>query len=186
MVKGVLNVNIKINNMTKAKKKKPARTAKKNVKKAVKKTTTSKAGSKKMPVRGGMLTRGAEGVAGIESTTLDTLCIVNGSDNNITLEVMVGAEEQTSDMTIKLDDTVIVENHAGNFPPTILGTNKSLDSKKLSIAAVITDTSRKTNFTSLKIMLTGGISADVYNLSKTVDEEGASADYICLIEFFKP
>lgn len=185
--------------MAKAKKKKPVKSAKKSAKKAAKKSinkkvkkaarvkiTKPKGGTERASVRSEILSRGAEGAAVTESTTLDTLCIINGSDNSISLEISVGAEEQTSDMTIKLDDAIVVENHAGNFPSTILGTNKNLNGKKLSIAAVIADTSRKTNFTSLKITLTGGISTDVYNLSKTVDEEGASADYICLIEFFKP
>lgn len=173
--------------MAQAKKKKAAKTATKATKKATKKTTTRKKSSpKKLTVQPKILTRSTESMPLAESTTLDTLCIVNGSDDNIALEIWVGAEEQTSDMTIKLDDTIIAENHAGNFPSTILGTNKSLNGKKLSIVAVITDTSRKTNFTSLSIQLTGGISTDTHNLSKTVNDEGASADYLCLIEFFKP
>jgi hypothetical protein len=114
------------------------------------------------------------------------LYIVDGSDNAVSLEIKVGAEEQTSDMTIHLDNTVVAENHAGDLPATVLGTNKSINGKKLRIVATITDTSRKTNFTSLSLRLTGGMSTDNFSLSKTVDEEGASADYLCLIEFFRP
>lgn len=172
--------------------------AKKAAKKAVKKATPPKVISKKtrktmptakkgMPASTRTLTRdGAVGGAENENTTLDTLYIVNDSNNPVTLEVNVGAEEQTGNMTIKIDGAIIIENHPGDFPETILGTNKAMNGKKLTIVATIADTSKKTNFTSLSIHLKGGTAPNDFNLSKTVDEEGASADYLCLIEFFKP
>jgi hypothetical protein len=121
-----------------------------------------------------------------EKTTLDTLYIVNETDNPVTLEVNAGAQGQTSDMTITLDDATIVKNLAGDFTQKPLGTNKQLNGKKLSIAATIADTSRQTNLTSLTIRLKGGNSASDFPLSKTVDEEGDSEDYLCIIEFFNP
>lgn len=121
-----------------------------------------------------------------ESTALDTLYIVDGSENDVTLEVNVGEAGQTSDMTIRLDNEVITENHAGDFPQQPLGTNQQLNGQKLSIVATIADTSRTTNFTSLTIRLTGGVAQNDFPLFKTVDSEGESADYLCLIEFFKP
>ncbi|MFT3703477.1 MAG: hypothetical protein QM802_13965 [Agriterribacter sp.] len=177
--------------MATPKKKKAVKAAKKAPKKAAKvakkKTVAPKSPVKKTPApRPAALSRDAVAEANTENTTLDTLYIVNGSDNNITLEINVGAEEQTGDMTIKLDDAIIVENHAGDFHETIIGTNKSLNGKKLSIVANIVDTSRKTNFTSLSIHLKGGVTPNDFNLAKTVDDEGASVDYLCLIEFFKP
>lgn len=119
-------------------------------------------------------------------TTLDTLYIVNNSNNQVTLEVNVGAQGQTSDMTITLDSTTIVENLAGDFNETDLGTNNLLAGKVLRIVATIADTSQDTNFTSLTIHLKGGEENNDYPLSKTINEQGDSADYICRIEFFKP
>ena len=177
--------------MATPKKKKPVKAAKKAPAKASKvakkKTAKPKAPVKKVAAaRPTTLTRDAGVEGNAENTALDTLYIVNASDNKITLEINVGAEEQTGDMTIKLDNDIIVENHAGDFPETTIGTNKSLNGKKLSIIATIADTSRKTNFTGLGIHLKGGITPNDFNLAKTVDEEGASVDYLCLIEFFKP
>ena len=127
-----------------------------------------------------------ESLSAAVNTTLDTLYIIDSSDNEVTLEVETGGEGQTSDMTIKLNDDIIAENLAGNFGEASLGTNKKLNGKKLSIVATIADTSRVTNFTSLTIHLKGGMIPNEFPLSKTVDTEGASADYLCLIEFFKP
>jgi hypothetical protein len=121
-----------------------------------------------------------------DNTTLNTLYITDGSDNDITLEVNAGAQGQTSDMTIKLNSTIVTENLSGDFAETILGTNNSLNGKKLNIVATIADTSRETNFTSLTIHLRGGAGPADFPLSKAVDEEGGSVDYLCIIEFFEP
>ena len=121
-----------------------------------------------------------------ETTALDTLYIVEDSDNQLTLEVNMGAQGQTTDMTITLDNNTIVNNLAGDFAETALGTNKELDGKVLRIVATIADTSRDTNFTSLTIHLKGGEENNDFPLSKSVDNEGDSADYICRIKFFKP
>jgi hypothetical protein len=163
-------------------KKTPRKTAKKQAKKPPQKT------ARKGPVKKGAKARPAavRDFAPIENTTLDTLYILDGSDNTVTLEVNAGAQGQTSDMTIKLDGSIITENRAGDFPKTVLGTNKALNGKKLSIVATIADTSRETNFTSLMIHLKGGAIPNDFPLSKTVDNEGESADYLCLIEFFQP
>ncbi|MFT4015315.1 MAG: hypothetical protein QM668_00015 [Agriterribacter sp.] len=168
----------------------PKKKAAKKLKKASAKKSAKKAApKKKSPPQTRSISRSVSRSAGSapgESTTLDTLYIVDGSDNNVSLAIKVGDKGQTSDMTIKLDDKVITENHPGDFDTTVLGTNKMLDGKKLSITATIADTSREINLTCLKIQLTGGMDAVAFPLSKTVDEEGASADYLCLIEFFKP
>ncbi len=121
-----------------------------------------------------------------EKTTLDTVYTVNNSGNQVTLEINAGAAGQTSDMTIMLDETVIVKNHAGNFSQKVIGTNSTLDGKKLSIVANIADTSKQTNLTSITIHIRGGLSPVDLPLSKTVAKEGDSVDYLCLIEFFNP
>lgn len=122
----------------------------------------------------------------IEKTTLDTLYLVDASDGMVTLEINIGDKGQTSDMTVMLGDTIIVKELAGDLLKTKLGKNKELNGKKLHIVASIADTSRESNLTSLTIHLKGGLSANDFPLSKTVDEEGESEDYLCLIEFFNP
>ncbi len=81
---------------------------------------------------------------------------------------------------------MITENHPGNLEKTILGLNKNLNGKRLTIVATIADTSRETNTTSLLIDIRGGFMSASFPLAKVVEKEGQSADYLCLIEFFKP
>lgn len=119
-------------------------------------------------------------------TALDTLYMVNDSDNTITLEVITGPEGQTSDTTIEIDDATIAENHAGNFPSTEIGSNKALEGKLLTVICNIADTSQDTNFTEMKVLLGGGISDHEFPLSATVDSPGDSVNYTCIIKFFKP
>lgn len=130
--------------------------------------------------------RVSRGDVTVSDTTLDKLYIVNDSNNIVTLEVNAGDKGQTSDMTIKLDDKIIANELAGDFNETALGTNKELNGKKLSIVATIADTSRDTNLTSLTIHVRGGFSSETFPLSKEVEQEGESVDYLCLIEFLRP
>ena len=187
---------------------------KKTIKKAAKKTTpvpVKKAAKKAAPAKKAIIKRAAPAktasIAGggseaprgltrsgglravpppVDKTTLDTVYSVDASGNNVTLEVNAGAAGQTSDMTIKLDDTVLANAIAGDFPETALGSNSSLNGKKLSIVANIADTSRETNLTTLTIHLKGGREPADFPLAKTVEEENESVDYMCLIEFFNP
>lgn len=122
----------------------------------------------------------------MSNTTLDTLYLVDQSDLEVTLSVTIGGANQTSLMTIKMDDEVLVQNHSGDLNKTLLGANKNLHGKKLRIVATITDTSRDTNYTSLGIVLGGGLIGITFPLLKTVEKEGQSVNYLCLIEFFSP
>ena len=170
------------------------KTSRKNLKEVTKKTSTNvskKTGKKvvKKLVRPKKRIKQIKALLSLvpaETTTLDTVYIVDDSNTPITLEVNVGAEGQTSDMTIMLGSTIIVQNQAGDFSQTPVGTNSQLNGKKLSIVANIADTSKETNLTSLTIHLKGGVSPNDFPLNKTVDAEGDSEDYICLIEFFNP
>jgi hypothetical protein len=119
-------------------------------------------------------------------TALDTLYFVNGTNRNVTLEVITGSVGQTSKMTIDLDDTNIVKNHPGIFPATVIGTNKNLEGKVLTIVCTIADTSRETNLTEMRIRLNGGVMFMEFPLFATVDAEGDSVNYTCFITFFKP
>ena len=163
-------------------------TSKRGGKKPAQKTIPKKAGKKpaKKAAKKKVESKSVRMAAADDNTSLDTLYILDGSDNTVSLEVKVGAQGQTSDMTIKLNNSIVKANHPGDFPETPLGNNRQLDGKKLNIVATIADTSRTTNFTGLTINLKGGVSPDSFSLFKTVDAEGASADYICIIEFFKP
>lgn len=119
-------------------------------------------------------------------TALDTLYFVNGTKRNITLEVITGSVGQTSKMSIELEDEVIVKNHPGILPLTVIGTNANLEDKVLTIVCTIADTSRDTNLTEMRIRLNGGIMFMEFPLFATVEEEGDSANYTCFITFFKP
>ena len=137
------------------------------------------------PTRGINTLRALVRDAAQEKTTLDTVYIVDASDNNITLEVNIGDAGQTSNMTIMLGAQPLVQNLRGDLTETILGSNKGLNGKKLSIVANVADTSQATNLTSLTIHLKGGVETHNIPLFKTVEESG-SEDYLCLIEFFNP
>lgn len=160
------------------------------VTKAVKEADAKAAKQKIAPVKATSSTSVTTGLirgpVTAESTALDTLYITNESNIQVTLSVNAGAQGQTSNMTITLDDKIIIKNLAGDFGETALGTNIKLAGKVLRIVATIADTSRDTNFTSLTIHLKGGQENSDFPLSETVDKEGDSADYICRIEFFKP
>ncbi len=121
-----------------------------------------------------------------KQTTLDTLYLVKISDKDIFLEIAIGDKGQTSLTTVDVDGSVLVKEHAGNLDKKSLGSNAALAGKRLGIAATITDTSRETDMTSIEIRLSGGFMPRKYFLAKKVAEEGASADYVCIIEFFLP
>lgn len=160
-------------------KKKTAKSLKKTpAKKAVKKISPAKKQSSQKRT----ISRGAA-AATAQKITLDDVYLTDGSGKNITLAIKVGDKGQTSDMTIKLDDNVIVQNYSGDLESTSLGSNNQLNGKQLSIVANIADTSRETNVTSLKIQLRGGLDPKDFPLTAEVEQEGASVDYLCLIEF---
>ncbi len=162
----------------KAVKKSQKTQTKKTLKKTAKKTSIKKAAKK--------IAATTRTLASAERTTLDTLYILDGSDNEVTLEVNAGAAGQASDMSIELDGSTVVDKLAGDFSETVLGTNKEMNRKRLRIVATIADLSRETNVTSLTVRLKGGPADTDFLLAKEVEQEGASVDYICLIRFFQP
>ena len=119
-------------------------------------------------------------------TNLNTLYLINDSTKKVNLEITVGDEGQTSLLTVRLDRKIIQENHAGNLDNIEIGKNSELNGKVLKITATITDTSRKTNVTFLNIKMSGGVLVRSYPLYKTVENEGDSANYYAVIEFYKP
>lgn len=119
-------------------------------------------------------------------TALDTLYFVNGTNRTITLEVITGSIGQTSKMTITLDDEEIEKNHPGKFPETVIGSNKGLEGKVLTIVCTIADTSRDTDLTEMRIRLNGGIMFMEFPLFAIVENQGDSVNYTCFITFFKP
>ena len=119
-------------------------------------------------------------------TNLNTLYLVNDSIKKVNLEITVGEEGQTSLLTVRLDRKIIQENHSGNLSNLEIGKSNELNGKVLKITATITDTSKKTNVTFLNIKMSGGVLARSYPLYKTVENEGDSANYYAVIEFYKP
>ena len=104
----------------------------------------------------------------LESTTLDTLYILSDANRDITLEIKVGDVGQASDMTVKIDNDVIVEGLAGDFERRVIGTNDNLNGRRLNIVAAVADMSQQTNFTSLTIKIGGGVAPVEFPLSKNV------------------
>ncbi|UGS22312.1 hypothetical protein [Flavobacterium cyclinae] len=119
-------------------------------------------------------------------TNLNTLYLVNDSTKKVSLEITVGEEGQTALLTVRLGRKIILENHSGNLSNLEIGKSNELNGKVLKITATITDTSRKTNVTFLNIKMSGGVLARSYPLYKTVENEGDSANYYAVIEFYKP
>lgn len=119
-------------------------------------------------------------------TNLNTLYLVNDSTKKVNLEITVGEEGQAALLTVRLGRKIIQENHSGNLSNLEIGKSNELNGKVLKITATITDTSRKTNVTFLNIKMSGGVLARSYPLYKTVENEGDSANYYAVIEFYKP
>lgn len=119
-------------------------------------------------------------------TNLNTLYLINDSTKKVNLEITVGDEGQTALLTVRLGRKIIQENHSGNLSNLEIGKSNELNGKVLKITATITDTSRKTNVTFLNIKMSGGVLSRSYPLYKTVENEGDSANYYAVIEFYKP
>lgn len=64
-----------------------------------------------------------------------------------------------------------------------LGDGPELAGQTLFVKSVVTDISDKTNRTSIRYVLTGGLAERVFDLSATVPEEGASIIYRATIRF---
>ena len=120
-----------------------------------------------------------------EKTTLDTVYLIDGSNREVTLEIIIGAPGQTAVTDIILQDNNIVKGKKGSIKEFPLGTNKALNGKKIFITTVVTDTARDTNNTEEIIRLRGGLMFIEYKLFKIVKEEGDSAIFTSVIEFSK-
>lgn len=119
-----------------------------------------------------------------EIPAIDTLYLVNSTENDITLEVLMGGQGQSFDFTITLDDKTLASHTTRNFPEKVIGTNSNLNGKVLRIVGTIMDLSRTTNLTSLTILLKGGRNNKKFELIKNVANEGDVVDYMCRFEFF--
>lgn len=119
-----------------------------------------------------------------EHTALDTVYILDNSNNAVTLELILGAPGQTGLSHIMLDNVHLVTGHEGSVPEFAVGTSKKLNGQTLYITTIITDTSKDTNYCETIIRLRGGKRFNEYVLNKTVPEEGDTAVFTSVIEFF--
>ncbi len=125
----------------------------------------------------------------MEPTLKDDIYLIGNFKRKINLEIIAGPFGQSAKMIVEIDGKPAIPGepeHIGNFPQTSLGLDTKIHRKVVSIIATITDLSKDTNYTSLELIFTGGLTTKTYSLNKIVDEEGQSADYICFIEFFDP
>lgn len=120
-----------------------------------------------------------------EKTTLDTLYLVNNTYRRISLEILTGGVGQTSAIQVFIEG-ILDEKANGKISLSKFANNKELEGKKLVIVCNITDTSRDHNFTEMIVRLEGGRTTDEYPLRKIVENEGETAEYKCVIEFFNP
>ena len=121
----------------------------------------------------------------VEKTSLDTAYLVNGSDEAVTLEIILGAPGQTGTTDIMLDNVNIITGEQGSLPEFALGTNRKLNGKTIRITTVISDTANDTNYLESIIRIRGGIRFSEYILYKTVEKHGGYAIFTSNIEFFK-
>ncbi len=129
-----------------------------------------------------------------KGTTLTTDYIVNGSDQLVTLELIIGAPGQTAKTVLKVDGNSPKQSTNGDLPASFSGglnetkidTNKNLSGKILEISTDVTDTSKETNHTELIVRLRGGkYGFTEYPLVLVVDNDGDDAMYKVTIKFTK-
>jgi len=98
---------------------------------------------------------------------------------DVFLTIVVG-EAQLGSSVVKLGGKEIGR---GEIKELKLGTGSQLAGKKISVKTVVTDTNDKTNHTSVRYALTGGVAEARHDLSIDVDQEGESVIYRIEIEF---
>ncbi|BAV10080.1 hypothetical protein [Filimonas lacunae] len=118
-------------------------------------------------------------------TALDTVYLVNDTGKDVSLEIIIGAIGQTASSSIELDDQVLIADQKGSLPEMKVGINQLLSNKELRVISTVTDTSQDSNYTEMILRLRGGVVFREYVLSKTVDENGESVPYLCIIKFYK-
>lgn len=124
-------------------------------------------------------------MTGVGNASLDTVYLVDDSDKNVILEVVIAAAGQTAISSVTLDSLTIYKNYPGTYSERPLGSNKFLHGKTLKIVADIPDTGGETNIIEMNLRLRGGLGLRQYALTKKFGEEGGSLPHIALIEFFK-
>ncbi|WKL47509.1 hypothetical protein Q1W71_21440 [Flavobacterium pectinovorum] len=121
-----------------------------------------------------------------QKTILHNYYFVNSKNTPVTLEVITGSVGQTSAIDAKIEGVLNIENANGGISETTIGENKSLQGRTLIISCTITDTSRDTNYTELRVRLRGGVNFAENQLFFTVENEGESVNYQCIIHLVKP
>ena len=118
-------------------------------------------------------------------TTLNTAYFLNGTNENITLELLISPPGQTSTSVISLDDIPINESPLKGDVFLTLGSNAKLDKKVLRITTIVTDTSKESNQTGVDVIIKGGVVDKEYPLQEVVLSEGDSVAYSIIIRFKK-
>jgi hypothetical protein len=106
-------------------------------------------------------------------------------NTDISLLIETGAEGQGSLTTIKINRKTIVRDIAGSMTePLLIGKSNDLRGSILRVKTIISDLSKKTDDTSIRINITGGVQDYINKVEKTVGAEGESVLYTATIEFF--
>ena len=119
-----------------------------------------------------------------EGTIEDTFYLVNESEEQVMLEVVMDSPAQTCTTTIDLENNVIEPGHAGSYAEKPLDTNISLIGKTIFIVTTVTNTSGMQAEAKMTVILKGGLSNRETPFSATIEEsDSVNFKYIC--KFFK-
>ena len=90
-------------------------------------------------------------------TIEETYYLVNESDLQVTLAVIMDAPAQASTTTIDLEDNVIEPGYAGSYPQKALDSNINLIGKTIIIVTTVTNTSGAQAEAKKTVVLKGGL-----------------------------
>jgi len=120
------------------------------------------------------------------ASTLTDTYQVNGSDQNVTFNLIFGPLGVAPMSAVKLDDAVLLSNTAGSLTAVNVGANKDIAGKFLTISTVVSVTSATSvpaNIT-LDFSLTGGAGDYRHSIMQTVTVSGTSVFFSITIFFF--
>jgi hypothetical protein len=110
---------------------------------------------------------------------------INATQEDITINLIPGDIGQASISLVKLENTVLADEHLGSLDDFVIGSNISVANKFLSIITIITDVSQNSNGTSIDFSIQGGVRPFSTKMVKLVTSQGDSVGYKIEIFFFE-
>ncbi|GAA4316996.1 hypothetical protein GCM10023149_14330 [Mucilaginibacter gynuensis] len=110
-------------------------------------------------------------------TSLTDEYIVNGGNGEVIIDLIIGAMGQSGISIIKLDSVVLADEIIGSLVGFVIGTNKEVENKFLTVTTIITDVSKDSDVTSLDFAIKGGNQPFKAKMERAVQGEGDSVAY---------